>query len=210
MPDPDLCVRLEQGLRDLGQDPAAQPCDKYLAWIDLLVKWNRAYNLSGIRDPARILTHHVLDSLAVRPFVTGTRCLDVGSGAGLPGLILALSLPQTRWILLDSNRKKCRFLNQAVLELAPGNVEVATVRAEDYRPAAPFDTITGRALCTLREFRELTAHLLAPGGRLLALKGPGVETELAEVGHAEVHELRVPGVRETRRLVVMQESAPHG
>jgi len=200
---PDLAAALEQGLRALGEDPAAHPCAKYLAWIELLVKWNRAYNLSGIRAPARILTHHVLDSLAVRPFVAGTRCLDVGSGAGLPGFILALSLPDTHWVLLDSNRKKCRFLNQAVLELAPGNVEVAPVRAEAYRPDAPFATITCRALCTLRDFRAMTAHLLAPGGRLLALKGGDLATELAQAEHAEVHALQVPGVEEARRLVIM-------
>jgi len=199
----DPAAVLEQGLRALGEDPSRHPRDKYLAYIELLVKWNKAYNLSGIRAPARILTHHILDSLAVRPFVQGTRCLDVGSGAGLPGFILALSLPDTHWVLLDSNRKKCRFLNQAVLELAPGNVEVAAVRVEEYRPEAPFDTITCRALCTLREFRAMAAHLLAADGRLLALKGPDYKAELAEVDHAEVHELHVPGVREARYLVIM-------
>lgn len=203
MAAPDLVARLDEGLRALGEDPARHPRDKYLAYLDLLQKWNRAYNLSGIRDPARVLTHHVLDSLAVRPFVHGERCLDVGSGAGLPGLILALSLPETRWVLLDSNRKKIRFLNQAVLELAPGNVEVAAARAGDYRPEQPFTTITCRALCSLAEFRSMTGHLRAPDCRLLALKGPGFRAELAGIENAEVHALHVPGVREQRFLVAM-------
>jgi 16S rRNA (guanine527-N7)-methyltransferase len=202
--DTDLAARLEEGIRALGQDPDQHPCEQYLAFVALLGKWNRAYNLSGIRDPERIITHHILDSLAVRPFVVGERCLDVGSGAGLPGFILALSLPETRWVLLDSSRKKTRFLTQAVLELKPGNIEVVTARAEAYRPQALFTTITSRAVTSLQEFRAMTAHLLAPGGRLLALKGGDLDVELAGAGAAEVHALHVPGVPEQRRLVVMQ------
>lgn len=204
MADPALLAGLQQGLRAMGQDPDQHPCDQYLAYVELLGKWNRAYNLSGIRDPGRMITHHILDSLAVRPFVLGERCLDVGSGAGLPGFILALSLPATRWVLLDSSRKKTRFLTQAVLELKPGNIEVVTARVEAYRPQALFTTITSRAVTSLRDFRAMTAHLLAPGGRLLALKGGDLDAELAGVGVAEVHELHVPGVREPRRLVLMQ------
>jgi 16S rRNA (guanine527-N7)-methyltransferase len=204
MPDTDLAARLEQGIRALDQDPAQHPIESYLAWIGLLGKWNRAYNLSGIRDPGRMITHHILDSLAVLPFVHGRRCLDVGSGAGLPGFILALALPQTHWVLLDSNRKKVRFLNQAVLELAPGNIEVVAGRAEEYRPQELFSTITCRALGTLQEFRAMTAHLLAANGRLLAMKGAEPGEELARVDGARVHELHIPGIRGKRHLVVME------
>lgn len=204
MPVTDLAARLEQGIRALGQDPTDHPREQYLAYIELLGKWNRAYNLSGIRDPERMITHHVLDSLAVLPFVHGRRCLDVGTGAGLPGFILALALPHTHWVLLDSNRKKIRFLNQAVLELAPANVEVVAGRTEEYRPEERFTTIICRALCSLPEFRSMTAHLLAADGRLLAMKGAVPEEELAQVEGARVHELHIPGIRRKRHLVVME------
>lgn len=210
MTDPARLARLQQGIRALGQDPEEQPCEAYLAYLDLLARWNRAYNLTAIREPGRMLTHHILDSLAVRPYVHGRRCLDLGSGAGLPGLVLALSLPDTHWVLLDSNRKKVRFLNQAVLELGPANVEVVAARAEDYRPEQRFDTITCRALTSLGQFRALAAPMLAPGGRLLAMKGTRPGAELAELGaaaaSAAIHELVIEGVPERRHLVVLQAS----
>lgn len=200
-------ARLQQGIRALGQDPAEHPCDTYLAYLDLLVRWNRAYNLSGIRDPDRMLTRHILDSLAVRPYVRGPRCLDAGSGAGLPGLILALSLPDTHWVLLDSNRKKVRFLNQAVLELGPANVEVEAARLEDYRPQEGFSTIVSRAFTSMKRFRDLSRRLLAENGRLLAMKGARPEAELAELGGAagnlEVHKLVIEGLEEQRHLIIM-------
>lgn len=204
MSDPVILDSLERGIRALGQDPAEHPIESYLAWIALLGKWNRAYNLSGIRDPARMITHHLLDSLAVLPFVHGRHCLDVGTGAGLPGFILALALPQTRWVLLDSNRKKTRFLNQAVLELKPGNVEVVAGRAEDYRPPEPFTTVTCRAVASLQRLQAMTAHLRAGGGRLLAMKGAELRDELAQVHGARVHELHIAGIRGKRHLVVME------
>ena len=206
--NPARLARLQQGIRALGQDPERQPCETYLAWLDLLLRWNRAYNLSGIREPEKMLTHHVLDSLAVRPYIHGPRCLDVGSGAGLPGMILALSLPDTHWVLLESSRKKIRFLNQVVLELQPGNVEVAAARVEDYRPQAGFDTVICRAVTSLKRFRTLTRPLLNAGGRLLAMKGTRPEPELAELdknaGAVEVHELFIEGLGEQRHLVIMR------
>lgn len=200
-------ARLEEGIRALGQYPAEHPCERYLAYLDLLVRWNRAYNLSGIRDPDRMLTHHILDSLAVRPYVRGPRCLDVGSGAGLPGLILALSLPETHWVLLDSNRKKVRFLNQALLELGPANVKVVAARVEEYRPGDGFSTIVSRAFTSLKRFRDLSGHLLSADGRLLAMKGAMPEAELAELdenaGDIQVHELTIEGLEAQRHLVVL-------
>ena len=136
-----LLGQLQAGLQAQGEDPLAHPCDSYLAYIDLLDKWNRAYNLSGIRQKSQMLTHHVLDSLSVLPYLHGASGLDVGSGAGLPGFILALARPDMHWVLLDSNQKKTRFLNQALLELGPENIEVVRARVEDYRPEQVFSTV---------------------------------------------------------------------
>lgn len=175
------------------------------AYLTLLGKWNRAYNLSAIRDPAEMVTLHLLDSLVVLPFVPAGRLLDVGSGAGLPGIPLALARPELAVTLLDSNGKKTRFLRQAVLELGLANVEVAECRAEAFRPAAPFDTIVSRAFAELGLFLRLTRPLLAPGGRWLAMKGRLDENELAEISTEGVklhsHRLRVPGLAAERHLI---------
>ena len=208
-PKPALAESLRNGLVAMGEDPAAHPQPGYLAYIALLQRWNKTYNLSGIREPARMVTHHVLDSLAVLPHLHGNRCLDVGSGAGLPGLILALARPATHWVLLDSNGKKVRFLNQCVRELAVTNVEVVQARAEVYEPAALFDTIVSRAFGTLADFQEATARLLAPGGVLLAMKGPAPEAEvtpeLAAKVVVETCPLTVPGVEGGRTVVRLRQ-----
>ncbi|MGH7462299.1 MAG: 16S rRNA (guanine(527)-N(7))-methyltransferase RsmG, partial [Longimicrobiales bacterium] len=126
----DLDEKLKVGLRDLGEDPNAHPCAVYLAYLELLRKWGRAYNLTGVREPGRMLAYHVLDSLSLLPFLRGKRCLDLGTGAGLPGLILALARPDLHWVLLDSNRKKIRFLNRALGSFAVKNAEVVQDRVE--------------------------------------------------------------------------------
>ena len=208
MPKSALAETLHSGLVALGEDPAVHPQAGYLAYLALLQRWNKPYNLSGIREPARMLTHHVLDSLAVLPHLHGTRCLDVGSGAGLPGLMLALARPATHWVLLDSNGKKVRFLNQCVRELAIANVEVVQARVESYEPDAPFDTIISRAFGSLAAFYAATVQLLAPGGVLLAMKGPApgaeLEPELTAQAEGTTIPLRVPGVEGGRTLVRMQ------
>ncbi len=205
----NLGENLRAGIVALGQDPASQPCQTYLAYLALLQRWNKAYNLSGIREPGRILTHHILDSLAVLPHLHGLRCLDVGTGAGLPGLILALARPDTHWVLLDSNGKKIRFLNQCLRELEIGNAEVMQARIELYQPVAPFDTIISRAFGSLTEFYLATKHLLAPKGLLLAMKGPNPEKEvtpeLMSVADVDTISLRVPGVEGGRTVVKIKQ-----
>ncbi len=202
---PNLDADLRAGLIALGEAPDSHPSGKYLAYLALLQRWNKTYNLSGIREPGRMLTHHVLDSLAVLPHLHGSRCLDVGSGAGLPGLMLALARPATQWVLLDSNGKKVRFLNQCVRELGITNVEVVQSRAESWEPAAPFDTIVSRAFGSLADFHAATVRLLAPGGILLAMKGPAPETEigpeLTAMAEVTTIPLLVPGVEGGRTLV---------
>jgi 16S rRNA (guanine527-N7)-methyltransferase len=207
-----LLTQLKSGLQALGEDPLVHPCDSYLAYIDLLDKWNQAYNLSGIKKKEQMLTHHVLDSLAVLPYLHGSSALDVGAGAGLPGFILALARPDMRWVLLDSNQKKTRFMNQALLELGPENIEVVCVRVEDYQPEQLFSTITCRALMSAAAFCELTNALLEREGRIMMMKGLAVDEEKEQIDSAqysvEVKPLNVPGLEAARHLLMMERRTP--
>ena len=188
-------------------DPGVLPCDRYLQYVELLAKWNRAYNLTSVREPAAMLERHVLDSLSVLPFVRAGDCLDIGSGAGLPGLVLAMARPADHWVLLDSNGKKVRFLEQAILELGCPNAEAIQSRFEEFRTPRRFSSIVSRALGSLENFSE-AARMLGEGGALLALKGPDPEPEitpaLRESMQVEVHTLAVPGAESARTLVVMR------
>lgn len=198
---------LQQGMIVLGQNAPAPLCEQYLVYLDLLVRWNNTYNLTGIKDPEQMILRHLLDSLCVRPYIDAQPCLDVGTGAGMPGLVLALSLPDTHWVLLDSNRKKVRFLNQAILELGIGNAEVIHERVEDFTVDQPFPIITSRALGSLTRFREITTHLSNGATRLLAMKGTLPQDEIAKLGEnidIKAQKLSVPGLDEERHLVIMQ------
>ena len=186
------------------------PLQAYLSYIELLAQWNTTYNLTAVRDPEKMIAYHVLDSLSILPFIhgdecQGNKCLDIGTGAGLPGIILALARPDTHWVLLDGNSKKTRFVNQAVLTLNLKNVEVICSRIEKYEPENKFSIIVSRAFATLADFFACGHHLLAPGGSLLAMKGPDPEIELsdltAEAFSAKVIQLTVPGVAGGRSLV---------
>jgi 16S rRNA (guanine527-N7)-methyltransferase len=203
---PDQLIdSIRDGLTALGMQPEAHPVDTYIRYLQLLQKWNSAYNLTAIRDPEQMVTHHILDSLSVLPYLRGDDCLDVGTGAGLPGLVLALAAPEKHWILLDSNRKKIRFVNQAIIELKPGNVETVCIRAGQYRPDKLFSTIICRAFASLGTIYTQTRHLLAPGGSLLAMKGHDIHDELAGLDEGtvsvQIHTLNVPGIQEQRSLV---------
>ena len=203
-----MLAQLEEGLIALGEDPAGHPCDAYLAYLDLLEKWNRSYNLSGIKEKQEMLAYHLLDSLSALAQVKGSRCLDVGSGAGLPGLILALANPENHWTLLDSNGKKTRFIQQAVMELGVDNVEVVTQRLDDFQPGYLFDTITCRALMPAAEFCASSARLLADDGQMLMLKGPGVEEEIEALRDGafckDIIHTSVPGILGKRCILVIK------
>jgi 16S rRNA (guanine527-N7)-methyltransferase len=200
---------LQAGLEELG---LSQPGlgERLLGYLALLVKWNRAFNLSAVREPQEMVPRHLLDSLAILPWVQGERLLDVGSGAGLPGIPLAIARPELRVVLLDSNGKKTRFLRQAQLELGLANVEVIEGRVEAYVPPTPFDIITSRAFAQLKAFIDLTAPLLAPSGRWLAMKGRLDENELTELGvetvKLQVHRLTVPGLDADRHLIEIRRN----
>lgn len=206
-----LDAQLARGLEALGLALDVAARKQLLAYLDELSKWNSAYNLTAIRTPSEMVTRHLLDSLALLPVIAayvgdGARVLDVGSGGGMPGIMLAIARPDWRLTLLDSNGKKARFLRhlQRVLPLA--NVEVAEARVEAWTPPAPYAAITSRAFASLADFVSLTRPLLAPGGVWVAMKGKLDEAELAAAAAAveirETRALSVPGLREDRHAVV--------
>ncbi|TXG87587.1 MAG: 16S rRNA (guanine(527)-N(7))-methyltransferase RsmG [Rhodocyclaceae bacterium] len=202
--------QLAEGMKVLGIDLPADVQERLLAYAAFLEKWNRTYSLTALRDPKLAVSHHLLDSLAILPYVNVSTLLDVGSGGGQPGIPLAIARPELAVTLLDSNSKKTAFLQQAVIELGLKNVQVVTARVEEFKPAAPFAAITSRAFAELADFVGLTRHLLAPGGEWLAMKGQRPVAEMnklpAGVSVTAVHRLLVPGVDGERHLVVMRES----
>jgi 16S rRNA (guanine527-N7)-methyltransferase len=211
MTQTELSDRLASGLHALGLtlSPAIQT--QLLDYVALLVKWNGAYNLTAVRDPAEMVTRHLLDSLAINAFLHGTRMLDVGSGAGLPGIPLALANPERHFVLLDSNGKKTRFMIQAAATLGLRNVEVVQSRAENYRPAHPFATVVSRAFASLGDFLQLTSHLGSADGRWLAMKGEVPTQEMDELPAGfrveAVHPLDVPGLQAARCVVEIVKTA---
>jgi 16S rRNA (guanine527-N7)-methyltransferase len=177
-----MLEKLKAGLQSLGLDPEQHPCEQYIAYIALLHKWNQAYNLTAIKDPEEMLTRHVLDSLSVLPFIKGKQCMDIGTGPGLPGMILALALPETNWVLLDSNIKKIRFLRHVKAELDISNVDIVQSRAESYKPEKEFDTIICRAFAPLNRMFEWSKHLITEHNQLLAMKGKQANDEINALG----------------------------
>ena len=206
-----LRPELAAGLEALGL-PAAL-ATPLLAYLALLARWNATYNLTAIRDPRDMVAKHLLDSLAMQPFVRGLRTLaDLGTGPGLPGIPLAIATPGLQVTLVESNGKKARFLREAVRQLGLGNVQVAESRIEAFQPGTHFDAITARALATLPLILELGGHLPGPGGRLLAMKGVVPDGEIATLPAgwrlAAVHPLRVPGLDAERHLVEVARDRP--
>ena len=199
--------QLEQGLIDLGLALPLDAQQKLLAYAALLYKWNRTYSLTALREQDKAVSHHLLDSLAVLPFVPAGALLDVGSGGGMPGIPLAIARPELRVTLLDSNSKKAAFLKQAAIELALPNISVHCGRVEQYHPQGCFSAITSRAFSELADFVRLTRHLPCADGRWLAMKGLWPHDEIArlpqDVAVDDVHRLAVPGVDGERHLVLM-------
>ena len=203
--------QLEQGLAELGRGLPQAAQQKLLAYAALLYKWNRTYSLTAMREQDKAVSHHLLDSLAVLPYVQAANLLDVGSGGGMPGIPLAIACPELAVTLLDSNSKKAAFLKQAAIELALPNISVHCGRVEQYHSSFGFAAITSRAFSELADFVGLTGHLLAPDGSWLAMKGVWPHEEIArlpaEVLVQAVHRLQVPGVEGERHLVVMKNAA---
>jgi len=210
--DSDSGLAQLDALGDVGLPHDAR--EKLVAYLDLLAKWNGTYNLTAIRDRERMITHHVLDSLAVLPHLRkrddsgALSLLDVGSGGGVPALPIAIARPGWRVVALDSNHKKGAFLQQAASELALTNVEAVVARVEDYRPEALFDVVISRAFSDLATFAESSARHLAAGGILVAMKGVRPDEEIAQLASAfrvvAMHALAVPGIDAARHLIVIE------
>ena len=210
-PEPSVAA-IGAGADQLGVPLDEPQLERLAAYARLLVHWNATYNLTAIRSVDEMLTHHLLDSLALVPHLArltrggAARVLDVGSGGGLPGIVLAVAVPQASFILVDAVQKKCAFLNQVRLELRLGNVEVVHGRVEAMREPL-FDVIVSRALATLAQFVGWTRQLLVPGGCWLAMKGRVPADELAGLPadvRATVVPLSVPGLGEQRNLIEMR------
>lgn len=200
-----LSKALKAGLETLDLSGSAGLIEQYLA---LLKHWSKAYNLVAKCDDQMLLARHVFDSLSVRPFIRGPRCLDVGTGAGLPGLLLAVTMPDLEWILLDANGKKTRFCEQAVYELGLKNVTVIQQRIENHRPERLYDTVVSRAYGQAADLVEVGRHLINKGGQILAMKGR-ISTQEKAASEAkglclEIQPLDVPGLKRQRHVMVFQ------
>ena len=196
------------GLDELGlasyQDDIAQ-------YIRLLLRWNRAYNLVATTDELTLINRHIFDCLAARPFIAEGPCLDVGTGAGLPGLILAVTMPSTEWVLLDANGKKTRFCQQAVRALGLDNVHVVQQRLQHHHPEHCYMTIISRAYSQAAGFVLSSAHLMCDGGRILAMKGRIAREEKADALtaglHVEIEPMHAPGQTGERHMMIFKKKA---
>jgi len=199
---------LTEGLTALSLPSDADKEAKLLAFIELICKWNKAYNLTAVRDKEAMVSLHLLDSLAILPHLHGQRLVDIGTGAGLPGIPLAIYQPEKEFVLIDSNAKKTRFVQQVILELGLKNVSVLHSRVEAYQPVVLFDTVLCRAFATMSEIIKLTQHLLGDNGLLLAMKGQVPEAELAQLAqHYQIISLTVPSIAAQRCLVYVKKQA---
>ena len=211
MVTPQHAEELTLGARELGVDLSEAQHEKLLAYLALLIKWNKAYNLTAVRDPDEMVSRHLLDSLSVVRFIEGERQLDVGSGGGMPGIPLAILFPEMQVSCLDSNGKKTRFLTQVKLELKLDNLQVIHSRAEAFQPQAPFTGIISRAFSSLEDFTQWTRHMGDTETRWLAMKGLHPADELVALPadfHLEsAQALAVPGCQGQRHLLILRRTA---
>lgn len=206
IPRTTLDRQLRAGIDALALTLPPEAPERLLDYLELLARWNRSFNLTAVRDSSNMVTRHLLDSLAIAPWLTGESACDLGSGAGVPGIVLAIAAPQRSWLLVDANGKKARFLRAAVRELALANVTVAQQRVQDVQ--IQFDTITSRAFASVPDMLAWGGHLLAADGIWLAMKGPQADAELQALPTGFMLQddvkLEVPGLDAERRLLILQ------
>ena len=206
-----LTLVLADGVKALALDLNERQHEQLLDYLALLFKWNAVYNLTSVRDPMQMMTHHVLDSLAAVPaFAGASNVLDVGAGGGLPGMVLAIAKPAMKVAMIDTVHKKTAFLTQVKAELGLANVTVYTMRVEQLQVSDKFDVITSRAFANLSDFATWSGHLLAPGGQFIALKGTAPPEEQERLPKewkvTQLRPLAVPGLDAERHLVFIQKS----
>jgi 16S rRNA (guanine527-N7)-methyltransferase len=216
--DDELAQLLDKGMAQMplslssSEEELLNHKQQLLMLVQMLEKWNKAFNLTAIREPREMVIRHILDSLSIAPYLVGKRLLDVGSGAGLPGLPLAIIFPEKQFTLLDSNGKKTRFITQARSELGLANVDVVQSRVEKYTSSEPYSSITARAFSSLAVIINSTRHLLAEKGRLLLMKGVFPAEELSQIPAGfMLHEavtLNVPMLEAERHLIILKQHQP--
>lgn len=206
----ELARQLDRGLTGLGLELGSEARSGLIAHLELVDKWNRVHNLTSVRDAVKGVSVHILDSLSVLPYLPRGRVLDAGSGAGFPGIPIAIAMPSLQVDLLDSNRKKCAFLRQALADLGLKNAKVMCERLESWQPAWQYDFIVSRALGEISEFVAASSHLLAPRGVIAAMKGvhpfDEIERIPADFRVRHVHALAVPGLDAERHLVLIERA----
>ncbi|MEI8385036.1 MAG: 16S rRNA (guanine(527)-N(7))-methyltransferase RsmG [Nitrosomonadaceae bacterium] len=202
---------LSDGIGTIGITVSDQGQARLVQYLDLIKKWNQVHNLTAVRDTETMMTRHLLDSLSVLPHITGPRIVDIGSGAGLPGIPLALARPDWHVVLIESNHKKAAFLQQVRIELQLENIEVVAERAENHHSEISFNTVISRAFSDLADFIQVAGHLCTKegvGGRLLAMKGVYPHEELTQIPRnfvlENVHAIVVPGLEAERHLVMLR------
>ena len=211
MVTPQHAEELSTGARELGVELSASQQEQLLAYLALLIKWNKAYNLTAVRNPDEMVSRHLLDSLSVMPFIHSERWLDVGSGGGMPGIPLAILHPEKQVTVLDSNGKKTRFLTQVKLELKLDNLQVIHNRVEAFQPERPFTGIISRAFSSMENFTNWTRHLGDTQTQWLAMKGLHPADELvalpADFKVDSEQALTVPGCQGQRHLLILRRKA---
>ena len=200
---------LLQGCEKLALDITTEQADKLTGYVQRIDKWNKAYNLTSVRDPEQMMVKHILDSLAVTRFVSGKRVIDVGTGPGLPGIPLAIMLPDIEFTLLDSLGKRVRFMKQCAFELGLTNVTPVYSRVEEHEPAQPYDIVLSRAFASLKDMLHWCQHLVDSSGVFFALKGQFPQSEIDEVSDhfqiGSVEALSVPDLTGERHLVTIRK-----
>lgn len=201
---------LKQGLQTLDIASTESQVDLLLAFIQLIDKWNKAYNLTAVRNKEDMVRLHILDSLTVLPYIEGDNVADIGTGAGLPGIPLAIFLPETRFVLVDSNSKKTRFVQQAILELKLKNVSVVHARVEKMNPISLFSTVIMRAFANVHDIMTLTTHLLDKRGILLAMKGQQLDEDIRHISAPySIIPLTIPELEVERCLIKIEIGSTH-
>jgi len=204
----NIAALLTDALKKNNLSLSEQHIQLLVRYLELLQTWNKVFNLTNIIEPAEMVYLHIIDSLLIDPFLRGQHFLDVGSGAGLPGIPLAILHPEQQWTLLDKNSKKTRFMQQAVAELGLANASIMHARTEEFHPAQGFDSILSRAFASLAVFVTTTRHLLAPNGVFLAMKGKFPQEELAELSESQyscqIEKIAMKGRDVERHIICIQ------